>query len=260
MTRSTGAGQPSSQRPAQTPMQRPGQAAVPASTGVGATLKAVASTLLHPDPKATRIAILLQDLEAANQHIDHLRAKLPTTVRGSQTIERAIKDAYAILVEAFNTGQTGRDHMLAKVGMKRSAWQWAVAFLRCAGVVAQRSPNVQYDWQTGLQFSVQDRDVAFARHKQAAMEIEVKEDGYQVLRRMWVYGFLPHESTDVNSKRFVQAKGEGNPSNPGRTRAQGNVQGNAPGNAVGNVRVEQRGAGGQRSGQRSGQSTGQRRG
>lgn len=164
-------------------------------------------SFLNPDPKSARIAQLLRELEQKNEYIETLRSKLPTNRRGSQTIDRAVKDAHELLLEAFKSGQTGRDHMWQAVRMKRSAWQWAVAFLRCAGIVAQRDPSSRYEWQSGLQFLIQDRDRAFVLHQQTALALDSREDGYQLLRRMWVYGFLPQGGADIRSKAFVQAKG-----------------------------------------------------
>ena len=197
-------------------------------------------SFFNPDAKSSRIVQLLQDLEHKNQHIKTLRSKLPTERRGSQRVERSIADAHSILLEAFKTGQTGRDHMLKAAGMKRSAWKWAVSFLRCAGIVAQRNPNKKYDWQKGLEFLVTDRDEAFARHKQASLEFDGRADGYQLLRRMWVYGFLPQGGADIHNERFVQAKGVVN------------AKGAEKGAGAGAVRPVKRGTQGRGSGPRAG--------
>ena len=186
-------------------------------------------SLLNPDVKGTRIAILLEDLAHKNQHIQTLRAKLPSDRRGSQTLERAVSDAHAILLEAFKTGQTGRDFMLQAVGMKRSAWQWAVAFLRLANIVKRRESSQDENWQAGLQFLILDRDVVFAQHNKVALELEARTDAYTLLRRMRVYGYLP---TEVGKPGYVHG------------RAKGQVKGQPSGNR------------GQPKGQRGGQRQG----
>ena len=192
-------------------------------------------SLLNPDVKGTRIAILLEDLAHKNQHIKTLRAKLPTDRRGSQTLERAVSDAHAILLEAFKTGQTGRDFMLKATGMKRSAWQWAVAFLRLANIVKRNESGKLENWQAGLQFVIFDRDTAFAQHKKIALELEARTDAYTLLRRMRVYGYLP---TEVGKPGYVhgQAKGQLEGNHRGNHRAiEANPRGNVIGNLQGNL-------------------------
>ncbi len=175
-------------------------------------------SLFNPDVKGTRIAILLEDLAHKNQHIKTLRAKLPIDRRGSQTLERAVSDAHAILLEAFKTGQTGRDFMLKATGMKRSAWQWAVAFLRLANIIKRSESGKLESWQAGLQFVIFDRDTAFAQHKKVALELEARTDAYTLLRRMRVYGYLP---TEVGKQGYVHGQAKGQPA--------GKPSGQAPG-------------------------------
>lgn len=175
-------------------------------------------SLFNPDVKGTRIAILLEDLAHKNQHIQTLRSKLPTDRRGSQTLERAISDAHAILVEAFKTGQTGRDFMLR-----------AVAFLRLANIVKRRESNKDENWQAGLQFLIVDRDAVFGQYRKAALELEARTDAYTLLRRMRLYGYLP---TEVGAPGYVH------------------------GRAVGQVKGQSAGTGGQPKGDRGGQRRG----
>lgn len=118
---------------------------------------------------------LLRQLADARAEARALRGKLSRQNRYSKIVRRAIIDGHELMINAFSDEPTSRRAML-DAGMTERRWQWAVAFLKYAGLVATKSKK----WREGLPWIVEDLDKAVALINRAAEEL-MRADGYKRL-------------------------------------------------------------------------------
>ena len=96
---------------------------------------------------------LKRDNAMQRLEIAHLRSRIGVHRRGSTIVRRAHADALALLQERYMGRNTGRVEM-ARQGMSKRRWAWAVALLRYAGVVSTRTG----DWRYGLRWVASEID------------------------------------------------------------------------------------------------------
>lgn len=120
---------------------------------------------------------LLRELATLRAENRYLRSKRTRSQRYSAIVRRALIDAHSILMAAFSDEPTGAVTMARTTGMGRRRWQWAVAFLRYAGVVAMHNA----DWRSGLTWVAQDLAEAVDLVEIAAVELD-GPDGYKQLK------------------------------------------------------------------------------
>ncbi len=131
----------------------------------------------HPNGKVTEeTAALYRELTILRSEKQHLRDRLPKRSRGSQTVRTAIVDAHMLVMAAFSGESTGKLAM-GRQGMGKRRWAWAVAFLRCAGIV---SPS-RRKWRTGLEWLITELTECVNLLEKAGAELMEKEDGYKLL-------------------------------------------------------------------------------
>lgn len=120
---------------------------------------------------------LLQELAALRAENRALRGQLPKRHRYSTIVRRAVTDAHLLLMAAYGGDSTGCLAMEQNYGLARRRWQWAVAFLRYAGIVAMRTHN----WRDGLPFVVDELEEAIVLLEQATVELD-GPGGYKRLK------------------------------------------------------------------------------
>lgn len=125
-----------------------------------------------------RLDALFQQLAALRAENETLRQNLTRNRRYSVLLRRAVVDAHVIILAAWSDEPTGQLAMQRAHGVTRRRWEWAVAFLRYAQVIAVRVD----DWRDGLQFLEVELDSAVERLQQAATALESAPDGYKRLR------------------------------------------------------------------------------
>lgn len=113
-------------------------------------------------------ALLLRELAALRAENRHLRNRLPKSQRYSQRVRKACVDAHALLLAAFSGDATGIVSTRNDGLMKRSAWTWAVAVLRYAGIVDPSNRQ----WRKGLKWIVTDLDTAILQLETAITELD----------------------------------------------------------------------------------------
>lgn len=106
-----------------------------------------------------------------------LRDRLPSSADRSARVRMAAQDAHAILMEAFVSGCSSRDHMRKIAGMSVRRWQWGVAVLRYCGIVSRDAAK----WQAGLVWLIAERARAVELWEKACEELAVPA-GYRRLR------------------------------------------------------------------------------
>ena len=121
-------------------------------------------------------AALYRELAALRAEKQHLRNQIAKGRRGSQIVRRAIVDAHMLIMAAFSGESTGKLAM-ARQGMKKRRWAWAVAVLRFAGIV---SPNGRR-WRSGLEFLITDLNECITLLEKSGAELMERQDGYKVL-------------------------------------------------------------------------------
>ena len=121
----------------------------------------------------SEMALLLRELAALRAENRHLRNRLPKSGRYSQRVRKACVDAHALLLAAFSGDATGIVSTRNDGLLKRSAWTWAVAVLRYAGIVADDAKQ----WRKGLRWIVTDLNTAVLQLETAITELDVPE-GY----------------------------------------------------------------------------------
>lgn len=122
---------------------------------------------------------LLRELAHLRAENGHLRGLLGRKWRYSKIVRAAIVDGHTIMMAAFSGEQTGCIAIQRETGMSRRRWEWGVAFLRYAGVIAMVTPN----WRDGLQWTVVQLDEAIRLVEQSAHELD-RSDGYRRLRKL----------------------------------------------------------------------------
>ncbi len=130
----------------------------------------------------------LATLRAENQV---MAKRITPRVRGSKIVRRAVVDAHTVLMAAFSgdstgcvamaTGDsTGCQAMANGYGVSRRRWEWAVAFLRYAGIVALHNR----EWRAGLTWIELELERAVALLEKAGSELIDGPDGYKKLRKI----------------------------------------------------------------------------
>lgn len=125
------------------------------------------------------IATLLRQAAQLRSENKALRDRLPSSADRSARVRMALQDAHSILLEAFTSGRSGRDHMRQVAGMSQRRWEWGVAALRYCGLVAQGSDN----WQAGLTWLITEQGRAVELWEKACAELAVPA-GYKRLRKL----------------------------------------------------------------------------
>lgn len=128
---------------------------------------------------STQLETLLRELAQLRAENRQLRANLTRNRRYSMIVRRALVDAHLVLMAAFSDEATGAVTMGREHGLSRRRWDWAVAFLRHAGIVAVYNA----DWRAGLSWTVTDLAEAIELLEIAASELD-GPDGYRQLREM----------------------------------------------------------------------------
>lgn len=126
---------------------------------------------------SSNVETMLHELAALRAENKHLRSKLSRNQRGSQIVRTAIVDAHQIVMAAFSDQSTGCQAMQKGHGISRRRWEWAVAFLRYAGIL----PMINKGWRNGLAFAITDLNEAVRLLEVAATELDLA-DGYRRLR------------------------------------------------------------------------------
>lgn len=129
-----------------------------------------------PPQPVGRVDRVIQKLMKAQAENRRLKAKLSRQNRYSSIVLRAVADAHVIMMSAFSGDPVSRRSM-ADQGMSQRQWEWGIAFLRYAGIIAMQNA----DWREGLTWSVDRLDEATELLKKAAHELD-NERGYQRLR------------------------------------------------------------------------------
>lgn len=121
---------------------------------------------------------LFRELAGLRAENNHLRGMLGRKYRYSKIVRTAIVDGHTILMAAFSGEPTGCVAM-QRTGMTRRRWEWAVAFLRYAGIVAMTTAS----WQSGLDWVITQLDEAIQLMERAAVELDAP-GGYRRLRKL----------------------------------------------------------------------------
>lgn len=124
-----------------------------------------------------QIDALLRELATLRAENQHLRSSLPRGRRYSVIVRRAVADAHLIVMTAFSDQPTGALSMERDQGLSRRRWEWGVALLRYAGVIAMGKK----DWRSGLTWLATDLNNAIMLLEEAAKALDVPE-GYKRLR------------------------------------------------------------------------------
>lgn len=119
---------------------------------------------------------VLSELARLRTENRELRRTLTKRRRYSNIVRRALVDAHTLLLTAYSDQSTGIASMCQR-GMSRRRWEWAVAFLRFAGVVGV----INQDWRNGLSWLITDLEQAIVAVETAATELD-QENGYRRLR------------------------------------------------------------------------------
>jgi hypothetical protein len=126
----------------------------------------------------TNVDKLIRDLSALRAENTKLKAMLSKQNRYSSIVYRATVDAHTILLAAFSGESTSKGAMQTE-GLSVRRWEWGVAFLRYAGIVAMQNN----DWRTGLTFTVTLLDEAVKLLERSARELD-NPAGYKRLRAL----------------------------------------------------------------------------
>lgn len=129
---------------------------------------------------ADRLDGLFRELAAVRAENHTLRANLTRNRRYSAILRRAVVDAHVIILAAWSDEATGQVSMQRAHGLTRRRWEWAVAFLRYAQVIATNNT----DWRNGLEFLENELDEAVAKLEQAATILDSAPNGYKRLRAL----------------------------------------------------------------------------
>lgn len=132
------------------------------------------------DGSITSVDYLVRELAAARAENRKLRNRLPKRSRYSVIVQRAVVDGHTLVMRAFADESTSRV-ALWREGMSARRWQWGVAFLRYAGVLATEG-----DWRFGLRWQVEGLDECVRRIETSAAEL-VGIGGYKRLRALVKY-------------------------------------------------------------------------
>ncbi|TXG77458.1 hypothetical protein E6Q11_02730 [Candidatus Dojkabacteria bacterium] len=123
----------------------------------------------------TELEATLRQMVSMNRELRRLRKAMSRQNRRSAIVNQAIVDAQNIIIEATVTGSTSQRSM-ERIGIGRRRWEWAVAFLRYAGVIAMRN----HDWRVGLTWATDDPKEVLVLLNKAATELD-DERGYKRL-------------------------------------------------------------------------------
>lgn len=118
----------------------------------------------------------LRKMISMTTELRRLRKAVSRQNRRSAIVNQAIADAQTVIIEATTTGSTSR-RALERIGVSRRRWQWAIAFLRYAGVLAMRNQ----DWRAGLSWATNDPTEVLRLINVAKTELDT-ERGYKRLR------------------------------------------------------------------------------
>ena len=141
------------------------------------TLERVNGYAAVSNPKLDSIFRELSALRAENKR---MAQRITPRVRGSKIVRRAVVDGHTILMAAFAGDSTGCVAMAKGYGVSRRRWEWAVAFLRYAGIVAMHNR----EWRAGLTWIEMELSRAVALLEKAGAELMDGSDGYRKLRRI----------------------------------------------------------------------------
>lgn len=134
---------------------------------------------METEMAADRLEGLFRELAAVRAENSALRANLTRNRRYSVLLRRAVVDAHVIILAAWSDEATGQLSMQRAHGMTRRRWEWAVAFLRYAQVVATGG-----DWRSGLEFLETELDRVVEKLEQAATILDSVPNGYKRLRAL----------------------------------------------------------------------------
>ncbi len=127
--------------------------------------------------KCTNMDAVFKELAVLRAENRNLRSMLDPNRRYSRTVQRAIVDAHTIVMAGFSGDSTGVATMQEQHGLTRRRWEWGVAVLRYAGIVATGSRQ----WRNGLEWLVVDLDESIKLLEKAGRELD-SAPGYKRLR------------------------------------------------------------------------------